>query len=189
MADEGRNSYHTATVALNVNGVVRQVDVRHHWTLLDALREQLDLTGSKRGCDRGECGSCTVLLEGKPVYSCQLLALQVGSRPVVTIEGLEQDGAAGPADGCSRLSWKTTAASAVSVRRGSLWRPRHCWRPTRRPPKGKSGRPWAGTCAAATPTGGFWRRSGRRWRDRLFDQPNPGNLRRRYHDYPGGTPA
>ncbi len=92
MADGGGSSYHTATVELNVNGVARRVDARHHWTLLDVLREQLDLTGSKRGCDRGECGSCTVLLEGKPVYSCQLLALQVGSRPVTTIEGLEQDG-------------------------------------------------------------------------------------------------
>ena len=56
--------------------------------MLDVIREQLDLTGSKKGCDRGECGSCTVLLDGKPVYACQILAMQVGSRPVITIEGL-----------------------------------------------------------------------------------------------------
>ena len=54
-------------------------------------RGQLDLTGAKRGCDRGECGSCTVLLDGKPVYACQLLVLQVGRRPVVTIEGLADE--------------------------------------------------------------------------------------------------
>ena len=92
MASSSSDSYYTATLTLNVNGQDHRLEVRHHWTLLDVLREQLELTGSKRGCDRGECGSCTVLLEGKPVYSCQLLAMQVGSRPVVTIEGLGQDG-------------------------------------------------------------------------------------------------
>lgn len=80
--------YHTADLTLNVNGQSHQLQVRHHWTLLDVIREQLDLTGSKKGCDRGECGSCTVLLEGKPVYACQILAVQVGSKPVITIEGL-----------------------------------------------------------------------------------------------------
>ena len=80
--------YHTADITLNVNGQLHTLQVRHHWTLLDVIREQLDLTGSKKGCDRGECGSCTVLLDGKPVYACQLLAVQVGSRPIITIEGL-----------------------------------------------------------------------------------------------------
>jgi len=79
---------HTATVALQVNGQQHQLEVRHHWTLLDVLREHLDLTGAKRGCDRGECGSCTVLVDGKPVYACQMLVMQVGERPVVTIESL-----------------------------------------------------------------------------------------------------
>lgn len=85
--------YHTADLTLQVNGQQHSVQVRHHWTLLDALREQLDLTGAKRGCDRGECGSCTVLLDGQPVYSCQILAMQVGPRSVVTIEGLAGDAA------------------------------------------------------------------------------------------------
>jgi carbon-monoxide dehydrogenase small subunit len=79
---------HTAIVALQVNGQQHQLEVRHHWTLLDVLREHLDLTGAKRGCDRGECGSCTVLVDGKPVYACQMLVMQVGERPVVTIESL-----------------------------------------------------------------------------------------------------
>ena len=93
MATAGQ--YHTADITLNVNGQAHSLQVRHHWTLLDVIREQLDLTGSKKGCDRGECGSCTVLLDGKPVYACQLLAVQVGGRPVVTIEGLG-DGTPGP---------------------------------------------------------------------------------------------
>ena len=60
------------------------------------LREALDLTGSKRGCDRGECGSCTVLLGGKPVYSCITLAAQVRGRSIVTVEGLANDGQLDP---------------------------------------------------------------------------------------------
>ena len=87
----------TADLTLVVNGQPHTLPVRHHWTLLDVLREQLDLTGSKKGCDRGECGSCTVLLDGKPVYSCQLLAAQAVGRPIVTIEGLG-DGAGDPPD-------------------------------------------------------------------------------------------
>ena len=86
---------HTADLTLNVNGQNHSLRVRHHWTLLDVIREQLDLIGSKKGCDRGECGSCTVLLDGKPVYACQVLAVQVGGRPVITIEGLG-DGTTNP---------------------------------------------------------------------------------------------
>jgi aerobic-type carbon monoxide dehydrogenase small subunit (CoxS/CutS family) len=88
MPDSEASALHTSELALNVNGVGRRLVVAHHWTLLDVLREDLDLTGAKRGCDRGECGSCTVLLSGKPVYACQILAVQVGDRPVLTIEGL-----------------------------------------------------------------------------------------------------
>jgi aerobic-type carbon monoxide dehydrogenase small subunit (CoxS/CutS family) len=83
---------HTSTVSLHVNGQRRQLEVRHHWTLLDVLRERLDLTGAKRGCDRGECGSCTVLVNGEPVYACQMLVMQVGGRSVVTIESLAEGG-------------------------------------------------------------------------------------------------
>jgi len=80
----------TSTITLEVNRQRHRLAVQHRWTLLDVLREQLDLTGAKRGCDRGECGACTVLLAGQPVYTCQLLAVQVGLRPVVTIEGQAQ---------------------------------------------------------------------------------------------------
>lgn len=78
----------SAEIQLNVNGDMHRVEARHHWTLLRVLRDALDLTGAKRGCDRGECGACTVLLDDKPVYACQMLALQAAGRRVTTIEAL-----------------------------------------------------------------------------------------------------
>ena len=83
-------------IDLVVNGRTCRLTVRHHWTLLDVLREELDLTGAKKGCDRGECGSCTVLLEGAPVYSCQLLVMQMAGRRVRTLEGLSSNGVLDP---------------------------------------------------------------------------------------------
>jgi aerobic-type carbon monoxide dehydrogenase small subunit (CoxS/CutS family) len=79
---------HKEVVVLSVNDQAHRIEVDHRWTLLHVLREVMDLTGAKRGCDRGECGACTVLVDGKPVYSCQMLVLQVGSRSVLTIEGV-----------------------------------------------------------------------------------------------------
>ena len=79
-------------ITLNVNGQPHLLEVAHHWTLLRVLRDSLDLTGAKPGCDRGECGACTVLLDGNPVYSCQMLALQVEHRNVLTVEGLGSPG-------------------------------------------------------------------------------------------------
>ncbi|MGE3538146.1 MAG: (2Fe-2S)-binding protein [Candidatus Tectimicrobiota bacterium] len=75
-------------VTLSVNGQEHTLRLDHRTTLLDVLREMLDLTGAKRACDRGECGACTVLLDGHPVYACHLLAMQVRGRQVLTIEGL-----------------------------------------------------------------------------------------------------
>ena len=83
-------------IRLEVNGQTRELSIPSHHSLLDVLREALDLTGSKRGCDRGECGSCTVLLDGKPVYSCITLAAQVRGRSIVTVEGLANDGQLDP---------------------------------------------------------------------------------------------
>ena len=75
-------------LSLKINGAVRtaMVDVRS--TLLDALRERLGLTGTKKGCDMGQCGACTVLVDGQRIDSCLALALQVEGRKVTTIEGL-----------------------------------------------------------------------------------------------------
>ncbi|MBL4844740.1 MAG: (2Fe-2S)-binding protein [Planctomycetes bacterium] len=75
-------------VRLKINGTERTVNVEPRTTLLDALRDHLDLTGSKRVCDRGACGACTVWIEGRPQNACLLLAIEVEGVPITTIEGL-----------------------------------------------------------------------------------------------------
>jgi xanthine dehydrogenase YagT iron-sulfur-binding subunit len=78
------------TITLRVNGVERSFNVAPWTTLLDALRLQLDLTGTKKGCDHGQCGACTVLLDGRRINSCLTLAVMKDGAQVTTIEGLEQ---------------------------------------------------------------------------------------------------
>ncbi len=75
-------------LSLKVNGVERQVAVAPNTTLVEMLRKELGLTGTKVGCGEGDCGACTVLLDGEPVNSCLVLALQTEGRDVMTIEGL-----------------------------------------------------------------------------------------------------
>jgi aerobic carbon-monoxide dehydrogenase small subunit len=94
-------------MTLNVNGVPHDVLAAVPATLLDVLRSALGLTGSKRGCNHGVCGACTVLLDGKPARSCLMLAIDVGARPVTTIEGI-----AG-ADGFSAVQRALVAAGAI----------------------------------------------------------------------------
>jgi xanthine dehydrogenase YagT iron-sulfur-binding subunit len=79
-------------VMLRVNGSARRLRLDSRVTLLDSLRDELDLTGTKKGCDQGACGACTVLLDGKRVLSCLTLAAQCEGRDVTTIEGLAADG-------------------------------------------------------------------------------------------------
>lgn len=79
-------------LSLTVNGRARQDAVADHTLLLDYLREQLGLTGAKRGCDGGECGACTVLVDGQPQLSCITLACRCEGREVATIESLMSDG-------------------------------------------------------------------------------------------------
>ncbi len=73
---------------LTVNGELRQVLVEPYYSLLDALRDDIRLTGTKKGCDEGDCGACTVFLDGKPVTSCMVLAHSAHDSEVTTIEGL-----------------------------------------------------------------------------------------------------
>jgi aerobic-type carbon monoxide dehydrogenase small subunit (CoxS/CutS family) len=76
------------TLRLEVNGRAHELRVEPRLTLLELLREGLDLTGAKPACERGECGACTVLLDGQPVNACHLLAVQAAGRRVETVEGL-----------------------------------------------------------------------------------------------------
>jgi xanthine dehydrogenase YagT iron-sulfur-binding subunit len=89
MAETG---FQSVRVGVTVNGQARSIMVEPRMTLLDALREELALTGTKMGCDRGECGACTVHIEGRRVLSCMTLAVMQEGKRITTIEGLEQDG-------------------------------------------------------------------------------------------------
>jgi aerobic-type carbon monoxide dehydrogenase small subunit (CoxS/CutS family) len=84
------------TIRLTLNGADRRVEVEDRWTLVELLRDHLGLTGTKIGCDRGECGACTVLLDGRPVYSCSNLAVWADGRDIRTVEGLAQNGRLDP---------------------------------------------------------------------------------------------
>jgi carbon-monoxide dehydrogenase small subunit len=79
------------SIEFRVNGRNAQLSVGGNQTLLELLREQLDLTGTKRGCGSGDCGACTVLMDGQPVNACLVLAAEVAGRDITTIEGLGPD--------------------------------------------------------------------------------------------------
>jgi len=77
---------------LTINSEAYELLVEPYWSLLDLLRDDLHLTGTKRGCDEGDCGACTVLLQGKTVTSCMVLALHAKDKDVITVEGLARGG-------------------------------------------------------------------------------------------------
>jgi carbon-monoxide dehydrogenase small subunit len=79
------------SIVVTVNGVQEQLDVPSNLTLLQMLRETLALTGTKNGCGAGECGACTVLMDGEPVNACMVLAVEAGGSQIVTVEGLAHD--------------------------------------------------------------------------------------------------
>jgi xanthine dehydrogenase YagT iron-sulfur-binding subunit len=82
----------SSSITLTVNGEQRVLQIDNRTTLLDALREWLDLTGAKKGCDHGQCGACTVLIDGRRVNACLLLAVAVQGREITTIEGIAGGG-------------------------------------------------------------------------------------------------
>ena len=87
-------SMHTITVT--VNGAAETLSIPAHMTLLQLLRERLALTGTKNGCSAGECGACTVLVNGEPVNSCMVLAVEADGADIATVEGLADDGRLAP---------------------------------------------------------------------------------------------
>jgi xanthine dehydrogenase YagT iron-sulfur-binding subunit len=96
MSETTRGASTEVDLTLRVNGSPRRLRLDSRVTLLDALRDLLELTGTKKGCDQGACGACTVLADGKRVLSCLTLAAQCDGREVTTIEGLSRDGGLHP---------------------------------------------------------------------------------------------
>jgi xanthine dehydrogenase YagT iron-sulfur-binding subunit len=94
--EEDEMAMNAGTVALTVNGRARELRIEPRVSLLDALREHLGLTGSKKGCDQGTCGACTVWVDGRRVLACLTLAVACEGREVTTIEGLAPDGGLHP---------------------------------------------------------------------------------------------
>jgi carbon-monoxide dehydrogenase small subunit len=80
------------SINLKINGTPREVAVEPHWTLLETVREQLRLTGSKEGCGTGDCGACSMLVDGKLITSCLMLAPEADGSEIVTIEGIAGNG-------------------------------------------------------------------------------------------------
>lgn len=79
-------------IDISVNGVMYTMEVQNNWTLLKLLRDELNLTGTKCGCDKGQCGACTVLIDGKPMLSCLTLAVRCHGKEITTIEGIATGG-------------------------------------------------------------------------------------------------
>ena len=91
MSENSSAAGQTCTISLELNGERRELQVQPWTTLLDLLRDQLGLTGTKKGCDHGQCGACTVLLDGRRINSCLTLAVMHDGASLTTIEGLARD--------------------------------------------------------------------------------------------------
>ncbi|TBU79789.1 (2Fe-2S)-binding protein [Pseudomonas daroniae] len=92
MSETRTNGFERLEISLSLNGAPLQVEVYPWITALDLLREQLDLIGTKKGCDHGQCGACTVLLDGRRINACLTLAVMLDGRELTTIEGLSEGG-------------------------------------------------------------------------------------------------
>ena len=95
-------------ITLQINGKAHSLKLEPRVTLLDALRNQLDLTGAKKVCDRGVCGACTVIMDGRPVYACNVLAIEAEGHRIETIEGIGNGEQSPPGDGGIRQARRAT---------------------------------------------------------------------------------
>ena len=137
-------------IAATVNGDAVEFLCEPEETLLDVLRDQLGLTGTKEGCGTGDCGACSVMLDGRLVCSCLVLGAEAEGTTVETIEGMAQGRQAASAAAASSSS--TRRCSAASARRASWWRPRRCSTRTPTRPRPRSATGWPATSAAAPAT-------------------------------------
>ena len=110
-----------ASVHVEINGVEHQLELQPRVTLLDMLRERLQFTGTKKGCNRGECGACTVLLDSRRVNACLVLAVAADGRKVTTIEGLADGPHSTPSSRPSSITTPSSAASVPAGRSCRLW--------------------------------------------------------------------
>ena len=129
--------------------------VEPNLTLLQLLRERLGVTSPKRSCEQGECGACTVILDGKAVNSCLVLAVTVDGKRVETVESLAKGGELHP---LQKAFVDIAAANAATARRGCCWRPRPCSMRTRSPPTKRSRKGCRATCAGAPGTSSLSKR-------------------------------
>ena len=134
------------TISINVNGVERSVEVEARTTLLDLVREQFELTGAKLGCDIQVCGACTLLVNGKPVSACSVLAVDADGCEVVTIEGL---GSNGKLDPIQEAFMEFGALQCGYCTSGFILTRKPCWRNALSHPMSKFEITWPATFAAA----------------------------------------
>ena len=148
-------------LTLTVNGDVYDIVCAPNMTLLDALREKAILTGTKRGCDVGACGACTVLLDGEATLACLTLAVDAAGREITTVEGLAQDGELSP---LQKDFMEYGAIQCGFCSPGFLMSATACWPRTPARVAPRSNASWRATSAAAPATSRSWRPSRPPWR-------------------------
>jgi len=139
-------------LSLTVNGERREIAAPVHHTLLEVLREDLGLTGTKHGCELGECGTCTVLIDGEPVLSCLALPIECQERAILTVEGLADAGRLHP---LQQAFAELGAAQCGYCTPGILLTAKALLDEEDRPDRDRSARPWPATSAAVPATRRF----------------------------------
>ncbi len=133
-------------ISATVNGEAVEYLCDPKQTLLDVLRDELNLTGSKEGCSSGDCGACSVMLDGRLVCSCLVLGVEMQGRVVETIENMASDE---NCIRCSRNSWRKRRCNAASAHRDFWLRPKPCWKKILTRPNQRRVTGWREICAAA----------------------------------------